>query len=1041
MLALGTWTIVVAATALAQTGEFRALDDTPSDFANLNPEAVRPLALSEDGAELYALHVHGSQVVCFAGEPPAERARFDTPLFPVALAVDGDDLLVVCEGTTCLVRLDRRTGQVRNLLALPSEPGDLVVDRVRRRAYVACAGVDALVEVELGTFSLRRTLVLSSKRPRFLALEPDGSVLVAPGVSGNNTGVLGDKLVDLSDPEVAPLGGLPDQDLFRLRPGDTTLRPVLRGLGSLLFAHGRNPATGAYWMLNVQSLNADPVLPGERELRGRFARNELSIASLPATTSGSLLGTIDLDDVDPGPGVRYRRGLSVGQPFGLAFAQDGRAYLAAPSVDKVFELDPSGARRAELVLPDGSIPLGVLVDEAGGRLWVHAWGASELHAFELDSPTSQPALTLPLGRDPTPPSIRAGRRLFYDASFSAAERFTCNHCHPGGGADGLVWDLSDRPFDDKGHLVTQTLFGLEAKFPYHWRGERTLGEFNAAFRGLLGHAAPLPAEDFAALESFLFSLRTPANPGQDLTRRLVRRAGRGDPVHGQEIFTTVPTVPPFTCAQCHALPTGTNADVITFDFDLLPARTHREAPALWDGSLRFKEQPLVGVRLPGNVTIALPALGAGFQSRGEIAGLESFLLGFPLSTDDHRALQAFLEQLDHGLAPAAQAGWLLGAGSAFGVAEEIETILLEQAGRGWLDVVAWSRVEVDGAEGTTRWWFDPARELFLPQDARQRTLTWPELRGAAERDGLRVVVQGLPPGTGRAFVFEREGPELPPTGELAFVAPPRLLWSNARVAKLTFETSVPTDAELHFRTTVGPPRLVRSRDRARTHTLVLQDLASSAPGVVRFDYVADLVVTDARGKRIAVPLPSFASGDSIASPTSFVAVVSEAAWERADWDAGSGTLTARARFRLTRKPGLALRRPAADHVLVARLIVDGAVHGSFAGSAPRSFTLSGEPYGSLPGPFLFSSTSRVTGDDADGVVTLDFTATELGERPEIFLNVEALPKIDPAVFDPAAPDFNSIATLSWSLPDTRPELRRLRLELPREPPRRGLVLR
>ena len=137
---------------------------------------------------------------------------------------------------------------------------------------------------------------MRSKRPRFLALDTDGSVLVAPGVSGNNSTVtftpdFEPAIVNLADPAIARIG-LPDSDLFRLRPPDSTLRPVLRGMGSLLFAHGRNPVTGEYWMLNVASLNADPAHQGEAALRGSFAENRLSIASLPGTGNGALLRTI-----------------------------------------------------------------------------------------------------------------------------------------------------------------------------------------------------------------------------------------------------------------------------------------------------------------------------------------------------------------------------------------------------------------------------------------------------------------------------------------------------------------------------------------------------------------------------------------------------------------------------------------------------------------------------------------------------------------------------------------------------------------------------
>lgn len=1033
-------------------GDYLVLDDTPRDFTNLNAEAVRPLALSPEGSDLYALDTHGSQVVRFSGAPIREQARFDTPLFPVAMAVWGEDLLVVCEGTRCLVRMDRIDGTVRDLLALPAEPGDVVVDGRNRRAWVACAGADAVVQVDLASFTITRSLRVRSKRPRFLALEPDGSVLVTPSVSGNNSAPFGEGILDLSDPSISPGGGLPDADLFRLRPGDSAFRSVVRGLGSLLFAHGRNPATGEYWVLNVESLNADPARQGESAVRGSFARNRVSIAALPSAAAGALTRTIDLDEVgqgdvvpgdvgpgevDPGSAVRYAAAGSVSQPFGLAFSSAGLAFLAAPSTDKVVVLDRNGARMRELILPDGAIPLATLLDERASVAWVHAWGSNRVYGFELHSAATTPFVELDLGFDPTPPSVRAGRRVFYDASFSADGRFTCNHCHPGGGADGLVWDLSDRLTNDKGPLVTQTLFGLESKFPYHWRGERALGDFNAAFRDLLGHRTPLSAEVFAALESFLFSLQQPANPRQDPSRRLVRRAGEGDPVLGQEFFTSFPSDGELSCNACHALPLGTTSDIIAEQFSFLSARTHLDPPSFGDGSLQLKDQPLASVDL-GGFSTGLPILGAGLGARGGVDSLDTFVSGFPPLFERRSDVLAFLRQFDNGLSPAAQTAFLFRSESPPDTASTIESLLLAQARRGWIDVVAWGTTSLEGRERPVRWWFDPARERFRADDPELRDRSWEELVLETVAGRTRNVVQGLPPGNGRLFALERDGRVNGAGARSAasggagpvFRSPPRLLWANSTVAKLAFETEEPTDWEIRIGTTVGKPRVFRSRDRARAHTAVLQDLEQSTRDLVVFDYLGDLTVTDSFGKSASVPLPGFSTGFSVTPASSRVVVVGEAAWERAEWNASRGTLEARVRLRLLRKPGGGLALPAGDHVLVARLIVDGRVHPHVAAAGPSAFAIGGVPYDALSGPFLLSAPSTVDGGAADGLVELSFTASELEPGSDLVVHFVAIPGIDPAEYDPGNPDFDSFAPFAWSIPDTPPELRQLRWHVP-----------
>ncbi len=1018
------------------------LDNTPRDFTNLNAEAVRPLALATDG-ELYALNTHGSEVVRFAAGDAQELGRFATPLFPVSVALDGDDLFVVSEGTHCLVRMDRFSGAVEALVALASEPADLVLDVARGSAFVACSGEDVVIEVDLATLAVRASYPIASKRPRFLTLDDDGSVLVTPGVSGNNTIVLGDEVVDLNDKTNTPGRGLPDSDLFRLRPGQTRFVSVVRGLGSLLFAHGRNPSTREYWVLNVESINQDPARQGEPLLNGNFARNRVSIVTLPSIGAGTFERALDVDDVDATLAVRYERERSVATPFGLTFATNGTAFVTGPAADLVAVLGTDGARLTELVLPDGTIPRATLLDEARGTAWVHGWGSNRVYAFALDPATllptsSTPARALDLGADPTPPSVQAGRRVFYDASHSADGRFTCGHCHPGGGADALAWDLSDRPVDDKGVFVTQRLFGIESTFPYHWRGERNFRDFNAAFPGLLGADAALPDEALAQLESFVFSLQQPANPRQHVSRTLVRKSGSaGDPIAGLALFQKPGTAGFRACNDCHALPIGTMSDIFVSSALPIAARNYLDPPAFSSGNLLLKDQATVTTNVRGTL-MSVPALGTGLGANGLIATLEGFVAGFPgIGIASAPDVAAFLEQFDHGIAPAAHVAHLLKASSPPAKFVAVESVLLDQARRAWIDVVAYGTVVGErGERRRARWWFDADRGVFRANDPRVPSLEWEQFRALTLAGRVESVVLGLPPGNGRSFAFERdhdEGAEGAPT----FRKLPRVLWANSTVAKYTFETDQPTDWVIRYRTHVGPELTLASRDRARTHTAVLQDLAQSTHDLVTFVYTAELTVTDSRGNATTVALPSVATEAMNIRANYHTTVVQHAEWERTEWDAATGVLDATATFRLDRKVGSALQLPANERVVVGRLIVDGEVHSRVETSGATSFDINGVPYDALEGPFLLSAMTRVDGDPDDGVARLSFRALGIGPGAEVTLQIVAIPHLAAELYDPAAPSFDGTATISWSLPDTPAAFRRLVFRAPRRAQRFG----
>lgn len=203
--------------------------------------------------------------------------------------------------------------------------------------------------------------------------------------------------------------------------------------------------------------------------------------------------------------------------------------------------------------------------------------------------------------DPTPRSIRIGRKGLYGAKLSSTGFVACASCHLDGSTDGLAWDLSSgaaTPIPttlidgadvsafggifpaQKGPLVTQELRGLAnhlvnpesqalyANQPFHWRGDRaTLATFNSTFVTLL-RGSPLGTTDMTALTDFLHTCTFPPNPEQPLDRIVPGTAGTpgledgSGALRGQKLFHTRGPVGGVmggrSCIQCHSGVTGSN---------------------------------------------------------------------------------------------------------------------------------------------------------------------------------------------------------------------------------------------------------------------------------------------------------------------------------------------------------------------------------------------------------------------------------------------------------------------------------------------------
>jgi hypothetical protein len=825
--------------ALVQGGPaplpYPKVTDNRREVVNFNAEVVRGLAPHTDGS-IYALNSHASQIVHHMNLTPEPERIIQTILNPVAIALWSNRILVVGGGTHALAIHDANTGEILNLVRLPAEPADIVVVPEQNAAYIACQGANVVVRVNLMSAAITHTYPINSERPRFLSLDrgPEGlvsaddRVMVTPFISGNGSGIgatgvqralIGDSY--LVDNPAAGFHGLPDQDLFAisLNPATAVAQPVARQMGTMLTAHGRHP-NGKYWAFNVDSLNQNPATPNEPALRGKFVKNRAWFGDLvvpPVGTQpfrGTQSGTtIDLD-LNAAGSYSPDGSTSVAFPWGIAFENvtGGRVFVCSPLNDCVEVLNSAGQKQSRLNLPPGSIPMDVEVDTVwGALLFVHCWGSNKMLVFGLSN-LSAPPLTFDLGFDPTPAPIKRGRELWYDAHNSANGRTSCNSCHPGGKSDFLGWQISDDPTDRKDVMVTQSLLGIEDTFPYHWRGERALVDFNGAFKDLLGgqELSVGPGSQFEDFQAFVFSLQNPANPHQDIGRQIPQTADKftrlvgtlpdgtvvpageepfevleGNAQAGLDLFDNKrPGFNGQACGDCHIHGSGSNNDFINEVGSDIPSVQTLEVAHLRE--LTHKDQP-------GVIVTALPSNeyargGFGLNHVGVAANIFSFIrLGgsFNLDAQEAAHVAAFVRRFDVGIAPAAHFGLRYTASAAQD--NELATILVPQSfgvTRG-IDLVAIGTFTPAGATQPVtarfvrRQIFNPTGEVdFLCSElAPSAIVTLTQLRNQTLAGQARLTFLGVPPGSGRRFALDPDNDDFTDFEERTLTPLPTFVWN------------------------------------------------------------------------------------------------------------------------------------------------------------------------------------------------------------------------------------------------------------------------
>ena len=185
------------------------------------------------------------------------------------------------------------------------------------------------------------------------------------------------------------------------------------------------------------------------------------------------------------------RGKAVGDPHGLAFTSDGRHLaVTASGTHELLLLDAdhvpwTGGDPGDLIEPAllagdhklRRVPLGgrplTVVPLDGARLAVANYLLDAVQV--VDAEAGKVVRTIPLGSPAKPSLARQGEALFYDATRSHNQWFSCHTCHTDGHTCGLTFDtLNDDSYGNA--KLTPTLRNVTRTGPWTWHGwQKDLG--------------------------------------------------------------------------------------------------------------------------------------------------------------------------------------------------------------------------------------------------------------------------------------------------------------------------------------------------------------------------------------------------------------------------------------------------------------------------------------------------------------------------------------------------------------------------------------
>jgi YVTN family beta-propeller protein len=351
----------------------------------------------------------------------------------------------------------------------------------------------------------------------------------------------------------------------------------------------------------------------------------------------------------------------------------------------------------------------------------------------------------------------------------------------------------------KGPMTTQTLRGMSHSGPMHWRGDRSGGgfsdrapnwdgdpnaldenqgflKFNVAFVGLLGRASQLTASEMQQFATFILQVNLPPNPVRAFDLSLTPAQAAGQAFYAGPISDTLKN-----CNGCHTLdPTigafGTKG-LSTFE----GLTQHFKVPHLRNAYQKvgmFGMSTVASIPTHGSPTTE-QVRGFGYLHDGSVDNVLSFLNGsvftFPTDPNDATApygnqgaamrnnVANFIMAFPSDIAPIVGQQVTLSIDNSADAAVANRITLLEQRavtpyadvdrpGNTECDVIAKGRIN-----GVPRGWWMSSAGTFTPDSSADPAISDANLRLLANNAGQELTFTCVPPGSGQRMGIDRGG--------------------------------------------------------------------------------------------------------------------------------------------------------------------------------------------------------------------------------------------------------------------------------------------
>ena len=542
--------------------------------------------------------VLGGTLVAAGQNPPA--AKYHSP-FDLAFSPDGKTLAVTDRTAGAIVLIDPATAKVVQQVPLNSEPACVAWKGDSSGMFVSELGARTVAELDRSGKILRRLNV--DARPMGLAVANKRNLLVVCN-SGTDSVSLMDlaagtakaRIEGFREPFFATVS--PDESLAvvsNLLPAGSAADPGMSAAVTLVdlekgakIADIRLPAGGdavrkaaitpdGQWLYVVHTVGRTN-LPTTQLERGWINTNALSIIDLPKR---EVYATMLLDRPSEG----------AADPWGLVLSGDAKTcWISLSGVHQIAKIDlevlhqllagqvsnPPAAddpykrritgiwvdikadlkQRSQLVndlaaLYSADLITRTTIEAASGLRGLALSGDGKLAAaayftgsvLMIDPASLKPTSTIALGPQPQEDQVRAGERIWHDATYCFQHWLSCATCHPEARADGMNWDLLN---DGIGNPKNAKSMVLAAQTPPSMAlGVRANMEVavTAGFRHILFRQ--VEQSDMDAVNAFLRALQPAKSPYLMPDGKLSPKAQQG-----KALFED----PKVGCATCHPAP-------------------------------------------------------------------------------------------------------------------------------------------------------------------------------------------------------------------------------------------------------------------------------------------------------------------------------------------------------------------------------------------------------------------------------------------------------------------------------------------------------